>query len=534
MAADLSLLARDERTAEARAPAQSVPPPRRRWATRVVIPGVVFGATALLLGVAARDVLWPAVGVHVAPVVARAGVAGSAPAGGHTVVAQAPGWVEADPYAVTVSALADGIVREVLVLEGEAVAAEQVVARLVDTDARLALARAAADVQERTAMLATAQAARDAAQREWDNPVALTRAVAAAEAALAEQQAELQRWPAELAAEEAQATELEAELRRLEPLHTSGQTSQIEYIRAQQQYAAQRAKADAARARRPVLEAQQRGMEAELVAARENLRLRITDTRTLAEAGAAVDSAAAKLTSAQAMRDEALLRLERMDVRSPVAGIVMSRLVEPGTKLMLNANEMRSATVVRLYDPQHLQVRVDVPLADAAKVGVGQPVEVIVDVLPDKTFAGHVTRVVNEADVQKNTLQVKVAIHDPTPELKPEMLARARFFGAARAVTAAATAETSPAQRVFIPAALLGQGPGHHVWLADQVAGVAVLRVVTPGTARQDDWLEIADGLHPGDWLIVDPPPGLRDGLRIRILGERAATAAEGAGHGAH
>jgi RND family efflux transporter MFP subunit len=418
----------------------------------------------------------------------------------------------------------------VLVLEGQPVQAGQVVARLIADDAQLALARATAQVAEREAALATAEAMLEAAERTWEFPVELNRQLATSEAGLAEKQAELERWPAELKAEEAMAAELEAEFRRVVPLYEAGQTSEIEYIRAQQQFEAQRAKAAAMRDRKPVLEAQLRAIEAAVTAAREQLRLRIDDTRELAAARAMVARATAELDAARAMRDEAGLRLSRMEVRSPTDGVVMTRLVEPGAKLMLNSDTMLSATVVRLYDPQKLQVRVDVPLADAANVGVGQPAEVIVDVLPERVFAGRVTRVVNEADVAKNTLQVKVAIAEPSPELKPEMLARARFLSNAEQPAARADA-----QRVFIPQALLGQGAGHqHVWLADQARNVAAMRVVTPGTGRSDGWVEIVEGLTPGDRLIANPPPTLRDGQRIRILGEEQTAGTAGGAHGTH
>ena len=35
-----------------------------------------------------------------------------------------------------------------------------------------------------------------------------------------------------------------------------------------------------------------------------------------------------------------------------------------------------------------------------------------------------------QADIQKNTLQVKVAIDHPPPQIKPEMLARVTFLAA--------------------------------------------------------------------------------------------------------
>src|SRR4051812_41302189 len=147
---DLRTLARGAATEDSpAAPARSVPTPKFPWITRVVVPGLILLTLLALLGYAAQDALWPARAVKVVPVVVKTGVTSSSnsehsTAPGATV--QAPGWVEADPYAVSVSALADGIVKEVLALEGQPVKAGDVVARLVDDDAKLALARAEADV----------------------------------------------------------------------------------------------------------------------------------------------------------------------------------------------------------------------------------------------------------------------------------------------------------------------------------------------------------------------------------------------------
>jgi HlyD family secretion protein len=529
--ADLSMLSRrrgggDGESLEATV---RVPAPGRRWKTRVLLPVAIVAATAGVLLYAAGDTLRVATSVRVVPAVVKAGQVVSA----GQVVAQAPGWVEADPFPIAVSALTDGVVEDVLVLEGQSVQAGQVVARLVADEARLALARAEAELAQRRAELAAAEVALTAAQSNWDHPVELVRRLATAEAARAEKQAELDRWPAELAAEEALAAYYEAELRRVTPLHESGQASEIEYIQVRQRHEQQQAVVAATRARKPILVAQLAALDAEVAAARENLRLRIADTQALGQAQAAVEQARAMVAAAEAARDEAALRLSRMEVRSPADGVVMNRLVSPGSKLMLNADNPQSAQVVRLYDPRRLQVRVDVPLGDAAKVGVGQSAEIIVEVLPDRVFAGRVTRIVNEADVQKNTLQVKVAIEDPSPELKPEMLARAKFF------SSATDEGGQTAERIFVPAALLHHATGGqaHVWLADQARQVAVLRTVTIGRGRLDGWVEIETGLQPGDRLIADPPADLRDGRRVRVVGEASATPLAGTGgslHGTH
>ncbi len=85
------------------------------------------------------------------------------------------------------------------------------------------------------------------------------------------------------------------------------------------------------------------------------------------------------------------------------------------------------------------------PLADAAKVGVGQKAKIVVDVLPDEEFTGHLSRIVHKADIEKNTLQVKVAIDNPSPQLKPEMLARIKFMGSGPQDA------NSTALRIFVP-----------------------------------------------------------------------------------
>ncbi len=198
----------------------------------------------------------------------------------------------------------------------------------------------------------------------------------------------------------------------------------------------------------------------------------------------------------------------------------MQRLVEPGSKLAFMMDPEHSAHVVRLYDPKKLQVRVDIPLADAAKVGVGQKAKIVVGVLPDRTFDGEITRVVHEADIQKNTLQVKVAITDPTIDLKPEMLARIRFLS-----TGKSGATTKPAQLVFAPENLLQKdGDRTTVWIAAR--GLAEQRTVEPGASKQGGWVSITSGLQPGEQLIASDVASLHDGARIRVVGESDSTAA--------
>jgi len=479
---------------------------------------VGLGVGVLLLA-SARTVLTPAVPVRVSPVVFdRAADApptnepgsGTARTPRSTVSVQGPGWLEADPFWVAATALADGVVDGVLVLEGARVEKGQPVATLVKADAELALARADADLAAAEAELAVARADLAAAQTEWDNPVERERAVGVTHAALAETQAELSQLPALIGAEQATVERLREEHARAKQALLAGAANDIEVIILEKRAEAQEATARALRERQPILEAQRDRLMSEARAAERHAELRTAERRALDAATAQLARAEAATMQARAARDEAALRLERMTVRAPITGFVQRRLKAPGDKVMLAMDDPMSAHILHLYDPVRLQVRVDVPLADARHVFVGQRCEVVVDVLPDTTFVGEVTRITHEADLQKNTLQVKVRVVDPSPLLKPEMLTRVKFLpeGAPRgAAPGNSGADARDRPSVLVPGAVIVEAPtGAFVWaVRDRRGGRGVARRV-PVTviSRENEWAQVSGELFPGDLLAVD------------------------------
>lgn len=500
-----------------------IPQPKARWKTRVLLPAVILGAFGAMLSYTMRDALWPARQVQVARVVPK-DVSGT----NARISFQAAGWVEADPFTTYVSALTDGVIKEFLVLEGQRVNAGDVVARMVDDDARLALARANATVKQFEAELLQAESDLKAAQLTWENPVERARAVAATDSMLAESRAELLRLKAEADVEIARKEELAEQLKREEDAAKVSAIPEWQTIQTRLRLKAQSAMLESINAKQPVLEAKVRQQEAELTAARENLRLRIEESRELEKAKAGIPRIKAMLEEAVVDRDTAALRLERMSVRSPADGVVMQRMSEPGAKLMLADNDMHSAHAARLYDPKRLQVRVDVPLANAAQVQIGQSAEIVVEVLRDIKFKGKITRIVHEADIQKNTLQVKVAIEDPRPELKPEMLARVQFIA-----TQSKQDASAKTQRLFVPENAIQRASGNqaHAWIVDKGRGIATHRMLTLGDSRIDGWIEATSGVQPGDDLITGDTSSISEGLKVKV----AETMAEGGSkHGSH
>lgn len=497
---------------------QRITPPKRRWFSRIALPALIVVAVLALLGYAGREAWMPARAMAVVraqPLPADAATmqtASDTPQSTHipTVVAQAPGWVEPDPYPIYVSALADGVVERIAALEGESVQAGQLLVQMVDDDAQLDLAEARAN-------LVRAQADLKAAETDLAEPVTLIRAQAVAEAKRAETRAARLQLDAQIAEQQARLAELTTTYQRLSQM-TGSAVSAYEVDIARHQMQSQQARLEAAQRQSAVLEAQIKAAEAELHAARRDLKLKTELQRRRDEAQAAVDHAKVKV-------DEAQLRLERMTIASPVDGVVMERLVAPGDKLKLAMDGRHSAHAIHLYDPQSLQVRVDVPLADAAAVGLGQQAIVIVDVLPDVEFAGEVTRIVHQADIAKNTVQFKVAIRDPSPLLKPNMLARVKFLsgGPPDDSNTRTTVANMPQRqtRVAITTGAIVESDSDEpfVWWISPRDQRIERRAVTLGESRDGPFVEIVAGLNPGDMIVAQPDASLAEGERIRITG---------------
>lgn len=481
------------------AAASSIPLPPRRWRTRVLLPAALLAGLLAVFTPTLVQVLAPRTPVRTVAVVAKAAGAGESSG---PVAARAAGWVEADPFPVYVPAYVMGVVSEVLVLEGERVEAGQVVARLDPREDRIALARAEAELAAREADLA-------AARTDWENPVERIRstAVAAAKEAEAAAAAETDARMAE--AQEARVEEMEAEAKRDRETAEAGASTAFEALRSELRLRAGRAELASLRAKADTARALLEEARAENAAAREGARLRVEERRAL-------DAAKAEADRARAMRDEALLRVERLDLRAPAAGVIQRRLVAPGSRVMPLSDDMDASRAAVIYDPARLQVRVDVPLADAARVSVGQEARVEVEVLPGRIFGGIVTRLVNEADIQKNTLQFKVAIREPAPEVKPEMLARVEFLAAA----ARPAGDGAGPVTVFAPegALLREEGGGVAAFVVDPGRGRVERRAVKPGGSRTEGWVSVESGLRPGDLLVEAPPAGLADGDRVRVV----------------
>lgn len=387
---------------------------------------------------------------------------------------QASGWIEPDPFPIRATALVDGIVDEVFVLEGQSVREGEILATLINDNARFELE--AAEARLRGA--------------RHEQGIARFR-VKAAENTMEVRKAAIESAQARLA-------ELQDDAERLQRIGSEA-VSEGEILRSALRVDAQKAVLDSRKAELEEWESQLLALRSQEELAKERLR------------------------EAEVALNVAQLAFDRTKIASPVDGVIQRLMVAPGRKRMVGMDDPESATVAILFQPESLQARIDVPLEQASALFVGQPVYIRSNFLPEERFRGEVTRIVGEADLQRNTLQAKVALLETDSRLRPEMLCRAEFLGGGSegSGTGLVGASSGPGLRLYIPSATLDGGGGDEaaVWIVSPNATVR-RNTIRIGETRRDGFVEVLEGVRPGQQLVLNPEPDLVEGERVKMTEE--------------
>ncbi len=152
----------------------------------------------------------------------------------------------------------------------------------------------------------------------------------------------------------------------------------------------------------------------------------------LAQAQAARDQAAGVLEQAQAELALADAQLGRLTIHAPIAGVVVTRNVEPGEVVV------PGGAVMVIGDLQRLTITTYIPESRYGEIALGDQADVTVDSFPGEIFRAEVVRIADQAEFTPRNVQteegrrttvfaVELSLDDPQGKLRPGMPADVAF-----------------------------------------------------------------------------------------------------------
>lgn len=165
--------------------------------------------------------------------------------------------------------------------------------------------------------------------------------------------------------------------------------------------------------------------------AEELVRQRVEMGKVLDDARLELRAREAQLQQLLGSRQLIRTYLDWCIIRSPVNGVILEKLVDPGELVSpqtFGGTRGPSTSLIAVADPADLQVEIDLNESDLPKVSLGQSCVVSPEAYPDRTYKGVVAEMAPEASRQKGTLQIKVQIRNPDHFLTPELSAKVDFL----------------------------------------------------------------------------------------------------------
>ncbi len=251
---------------------------------------------------------------------------------------------------------------------------------------------------------------------------------------------------------------------------------------------------------------------------------------------AGVASARANVAASEAALSSSLTSFNRAVIRSPVAGVVLARQVEPGQTVAASFNT--PTLFVLAEDLSAMQLRVEIDEADVGQVKTGQNATFVVDAYPGKRFPAVVDRIdlassntaTDDAASQAASNSVvsyeaRLSVANPDGLLRPGMTATAtistqntgpQLLVPNNALRFDPEEEEADVGGVLNPQIGLEQGKQEASIGAGSRQRVYVLR--SDGTLKG---IEVVTGQSNGRQTVVTSPD-LRKGMKV-VTGNKAA-----------
>ena len=246
-----------------------------------------------------------------------------------------------------------------------------------------------------------------------------------------------------------------------------------------------------------------------------------------------VKQAAASLTHASDV-------LQKTVYAAPFNGTITNLPVREGETVVIGIQNQPGSTLMTLADMSVITAEVKVDETDIVNVKLGQPADVTIDAIPNKTFKGHVSEIGENAIVRSTGVatsqtlassqeakdfKVKVTIDDPPADLRPGLSTTAKITTATRtnvlaipiqALTIRQRADLEPPAKDKGSVQAASPSSARTEKDKQEIQGVFVIRdrkavfvpVETGVTGTTD--IEVTSGLQQGDEIVTGSYKALR------------------------
>ncbi len=199
---------------------------------------------------------------------------------------------------------------------------------------------------------------------------------------------------------------------------------------------------------------------------------------------------------------EVVANLKRnIEYRSPLTGVVTARNAEAGDLLA-------GQPILHVMQIDPLKVIVNISEQYLPFVEQGMPVDLKVDIFPDRTFEGRVSLIYPALDPATRTFRVEVKVPNADRTLRPGMFARTTF-------------DMGHKQGVMVPDVAVQKQVGTAERYLYVIVGDSVAERRRVELGRQvGDRVDILSGVAPGERVAVTALSKLYDGAKVELKSE--------------
>lgn len=236
----------------------------------------------------------------------------------------------------------------------------------------------------------------------------------------------------------------------------------------------------------------------------------------------------------RAMLVSARHELQKVNVHSDIAGIVVKRNIEEGENVFVGAFNNPATVLLTVADLSVIEAEVEVDETDIVNVKVGQEAAVKVDAYPDSSFKGKVTKVGHSpilstasgiGQQQATNFEVIVQLTEEIPNVRPGLSCKAEITTGYRdkaiavpiqALTLRKPSELKPLNPKARKSKLANGEAQSDTTKEKEIQGAFVIKdgivqfsEVKTGIAG-DRFFEVTSGLQPNDEVVTGPFSALR------------------------